>query len=476
MLITADPWSAVNRRPYRSCGATAALSVALLLSSCTGGPRGAAGGGGVGDPLFPALGNGGYQVRHYGLDLDYDVRKKRLDATADLTAEATEDLRSFQLDLQGLRVSRVRVDGESADFSRKGHKLIVRPPDGLRKGAAFRTTVNYAGSPQELTDPDGTTEGWVKTPDGAFVSGEPAGSMTWFPGNNHPEDKATYDFRITVPQGYTAVANGELSSQQTSGGRTTFRWHSGQPMASYLATATIGKFDVRTSRAPQGLPLYVAVDPAEAKASRGPLAKLPEILTWESGLFGPYPFSSAGAIVDDTPARITWEALETQTKPVYAGAPDTVTVVHEMAHQWFGDSVSPKTWADTWLNEGFATYTEWLWAEHTGGKTPQQQFDALYKDDPHNPRWDFPPGRPGAAKNVTGPAVYERGAMVLQQLRNAVGDKTFFRILKEWPAKYRYGTADSADFIAFCQARTDVDLKPLFQAWLYGNGKPKRLY
>ncbi|MEV7467719.1 M1 family metallopeptidase [Streptomyces kronopolitis] len=476
MLITADPWSAVNRRPYRSCGATAALSVALLLSSCTGGPRGAAGGGGVGDPLFPALGNGGYQVRHYGLDLDYDVRKKRLDATADLTAEATEDLRSFQLDLQGLRVSRVRVDGESADFSRKGHKLIVRPPDGLRKGAAFRTTVNYAGSPQELTDPDGTTEGWVKTPDGAFVSGEPAGSMTWFPGNNHPEDKATYDFRITVPQGYTAVANGELRSQQTSGGRTTFRWHSGQPMASYLATATIGKFDVRTSRTPQGLPLYVAVDPAKAKASRGPLAKLPEILTWESGLFGPYPFSSAGAIVDDTPARITWEALETQTKPVYAGAPDTVTVVHEMAHQWFGDSVSPKTWADTWLNEGFATYTEWLWAEHTGGKTPQQQFDALYKDDPHNPRWDFPPGRPGAAKNVTGPAVYERGAMVLQQLRNAVGDKTFFRILKEWPAKYRYGTADSADFIAFCQARTDVDLKPLFQAWLYGNGKPKRLY
>ncbi|MCL6300959.1 M1 family metallopeptidase [Streptomyces kronopolitis] len=476
MLITADPWSAVNRRPYRSCGATAALSVALLLSSCTGGPRGAAGGGGVGDPLFPALGNGGYQVRHYGLDLDYDVRKKRLDATADLTAEATEDLRSFQLDLQGLRVSRVRVDGESADFSRKGHKLIVRPPDGLRKGAAFRTTVNYAGSPQELTDPDGTTEGWVKTPDGAFVSGEPAGSMTWFPGNNHPEDKATYDFRITVPQGYTAVANGELRSQKTSGGRTTFRWHSGQPMASYLATATIGKFDVRTSRTPQGLPLYVAVDPAEAKASRGPLAKLPEILTWESGLFGPYPFSSAGAIVDDTPARITWEALETQTKPVYAGAPDTVTVVHEMAHQWFGDSVSPKTWADTWLNEGFATYTEWLWAEHTGGKTPQQQFDALYKDDPHNPRWDFPPGRPGAAKNVTGPAVYERGAMVLQQLRNAVGDKTFFRILKEWPAKYRYSTADSADFIAFCQARTDVDLKPLFQAWLYGNGKPKRLY
>ncbi len=220
----------MNRRPFRSCGATAALSVALLLSSCAGdamGVRGAAGGGSAGDPLFPALGNGGYQVRHYGLDLAYDVKKKQLDATAEITAEATKDLRSFQLDLQGLRVSDVRVDGKDAAFSRKGHKLIVRPATGLRKGADFRTRVNYGGTPQELKDPDGSREGWVKTADGAFVSGEPAGSMTWFPGNNHPGDKATYDFTITVPKGYTAVANGELRSERTAKGRTTFEWHNG---------------------------------------------------------------------------------------------------------------------------------------------------------------------------------------------------------------------------------------------------------
>ncbi|MCL7496613.1 M1 family metallopeptidase [Streptomyces sp. MCA2] len=469
----------MNRRPFRSCGATAALSVALLLSSCAGdamGVRGAAGGGSAGDPLFPALGNGGYQVRHYGLDLAYDVKKKHLDATAEITAEATKDLRSFQLDLQGLRVSDVRVDGKDAAFSRKGHKLIVRPATGLRKGADFRTRVNYGGTPQELKDPDGSREGWVKTADGAFVSGEPAGSMTWFPGNNHPADKATYDFEITVPKGYTAVANGELRSERTAKGRTTFEWHNGQPMASYLATAGIGRFDVSRSRTPDGLPLYVAVDPAEAKASRKPLERLPEIVKWESGLFGPYPFSSAGAIVDRTPARITWIALESQTKPVYAGAPDTSTVVHEMAHQWFGDSVTPKTWKDTWLNEGFATYAEWLWEEREGGKTPQQQFDALYEDKTDARRWDFPPGDPGTPENVTAPPVYERGAMLLQQLRNAVGDKTFFKILKEWPAKYRYSNADSKEFIAFCQARTDVDLTELFDEWLYGKGKPKKVY
>ncbi|KOG38452.1 M1 family metallopeptidase [Streptomyces decoyicus] len=469
----------MNRRPFRSCGATATLSVALLLSSCTGGAmgvRGTAGSGSAGDPLFPALGNGGYQVRHYGLDLDYDVQKKRLEATVEITAEATKDLRSFQLDLQGLRVSDVRVDGKDAAFSRKGHKLIVRPAAGLRKGSEFRTRVNYSGTPQELKDPDGSREGWVKTADGAFVSGEPAGSMTWFPGNNHPDDKATYDFKITVPKGYTAVANGELRSEKTARGRATFEWHNGQPMASYLATAGIGRFDVSRSRTPDGLPLYVAVDPAEAKASRKPLERLPEIVKWESGLFGPYPFSSAGAIVDHTPARITWIALESQTKPVYAGAPDTSTVVHEMAHQWFGDSVTPKTWKDTWLNEGFATYAEWLWEEREGGKTPQQQFDALYEDETDARRWDFPPGDPGKPENVTATPVYERGAMLLQQLRNAVGDKTFFKILKEWPAKYRYSNAGSKQFIAFCQARTDVDLTELFDEWLYGKGRPEQVY
>ncbi|UQA93897.1 M1 family metallopeptidase [Streptomyces halobius] len=476
----------MNRRPLRCCGATAALSVALLLSSCTGGTavEGADGAGGVGDPLFPALGNGGYQVTHYGLTLDYDVPKKRLDATAEITAKAEKDLRSFKLDLQGLKVSGVRVDGEDAPFTRKGHKLTVRPAAGLTKGATFRTTVTYGGTPQEMTDPDGAHEGWVKTRDGAFVAGEPAGAMTWFPGNNHPGDKATYDFRITVPRRYTAVANGELRSQKTADGRTTYAWHNGEPMASYLATATIGTFDISTSRMRDGLPLYVAVDPAVAEESTPALDRLPEIITWERGLFGAYPFSSAGAIVDNTPDRINWGALESQTKPVYAGATDTETVVHETAHQWFGNSVTPKTWKDTWLNEGFATYAEWLWEEREGGRTPQQQFDALFADDADHTddkdgadgedddRWAFPPGNPGKPENVTGTPVYERGAMVLQQLRNAVGDKTFFKILKEWPATYRHANADSQDFIDFCQERTDVDLTDLFDDWLYGEGKP----
>ncbi|MEU4845026.1 M1 family metallopeptidase [Streptomyces gilvosporeus] len=468
-----------TRRPLPHRRVIAAVAAALLLSSCTAGATaddGVAGSGGVGDPLFPSLGNGGYHVIHYGLDLAYDVPKRNLTASADITAKAKESLRSFKLDLQGLKVTGVQVDGAPAGFSRKGHKLTVTPAAVLERGAIFHARVTYYGTPQEIRDPDSSTEGWVKTADGAFVTGEPEGSMSWFPGNNHPSDKATYDFTLTVPVPYTAVANGELRSRRTTGGRTTFVWHSGQPMASYLATATIGKFRVTESRTPDGLPLYEAVDPAEVARSKEALGRLPEIIAWERRLFGPYPFRSAGAIVDHTPPRIDWLALENQTKPDYAGAPDDLTVVHEMSHQWFGDSVTPKTWQDTWLNEGFATYVEWMWSQHEGGRTPQQLFDLLYQRGRNDPLWAFPPGRPGTAANVTGPPVYYRGAMVLQQLRDAVGDRTFFRILREWAAKYRYGNADSADFIAFSQARTHKNLKPLFDAWLYGKGKPDRTF
>lgn len=471
----------MKRRPLRLRGATAALSAALLLTSCgdsASGTEAVDGAATLNDPLFPALGNGGYDVRHYALGLDYDVRGGALDATARITAKARQDLASFTLDLHGLKVTRVEVDGEKVGFSRAGDKLKVHPESPLAKGRTFRTTVAYEGRPTAYTDPDGSKEGWIRTSDGAFVVGEPAGSKTWFPGNHHPNDKASYDITVTVPKGYTALANGELrggpKGEPASSGRTTFRWHSAEPMASYLATATVGKFRLDVGRTEDGLPVYVAVDPGQAGASAGPTARIPEIVRWESGVFGPYPFSSAGAIVDDPPKGVGY-ALETQTKPIYAGAPDVVTVVHEMAHQWFGNSVTPKTWQDIWLNEGFATYAEWLWAEHKGGRTPQERFDAYYGRPAGDPLWAFPPGRPGAATVMDTP-VYQRGAMVLQQLRNAVGDRTFFRILKEWPAEHRHGSAGTRDFIAFCEQRAHKDLSGLFDTWLYGEGKPDRTY
>ncbi|MFF3767081.1 M1 family metallopeptidase [Streptomyces sp. NPDC001922] len=466
---------AAARRGAAPLGTLLALLACLALSACaTGtGQTTATGADGVGDPIFPRLGNRGYDVGHYALRLDYDVERGRLDGTAGITATATAELRSFSLDLAGLTVREVTVDGRRATARRTTDKLVVRPESPVRKGAVFRTTVDYDGTPRALVDPDGSTEGWVPTDDGALVVGEPTGSMTWFPGNNHPGDKAAYDFELTVPEGWTALANGELRDSRTRAGRTTFRWHSGEPMASYLATATVGKFEVTRSTTRSGLPLLVAVDPRVAKRSAGPLSGMAEMLEWESGLFGPYPFSSAGAIVDHGPRDVDY-ALEVQTKPVYPDAPDRLTVLHELAHQWFGNSVTPKTWRDMWLNEGFATYAEWLWTEQHGGDSAQRTFDKMYAKGEDDPLWEFPPGDPGTAENISDDPVYERGAMVLHELRRAVGDRTFFRILKGWATTYRHRNADSHDFIAFCEREAGRDLGGLFAAWLYGEGRPAR--
>ncbi len=222
--------------------------------------------------------------------------------------------------------------------------------------------------------------------------------MAWFPGSHHPSDKASYDLTVTVPKGLTAVSNGELKSRRTSGGKTTFVWHTAEPMASHAATLAIGRYTVTRSTTQSGLPVYVAVDPSQAEASRAVLARLPEVMEWAENNFGPYPFSSTGAIVD-RPEDADY-ALETQNRPVYAGAPDTETLVHEIAHQWFGDSVTPKSWADMWLNEGLATYAEWLWTEDEGGLTAEETFTDVYEhgEEDYEGLWDFPPAEPTDAR------------------------------------------------------------------------------
>ncbi|MET8632468.1 M1 family metallopeptidase [Streptomyces sp. NPDC004680] len=456
-----------------------AALLALVLGACGGAVHGTPGGSGLRDPYFPGMGNGGYDVGHYGLTLAYDPADRRLTGTAVVTARATKDLSAFDLDLKGLEVAAVAVDGRAARWSRSGQELTVRPSGGLDRGETFSTTVRYSGTPGTITDPDGSKEGWLRTADGALALGEPTGSMTWFPGDHHPSDKATYDIRITVPQGLEAVSNGELRSRTTKGGRTTYAWHTVQPMASYLAVLAIGRYEITRSTLKNGLPVYVAVDPAEARTSREVLAKLPEIMEWAERVFGPYPFSSVGAVVDRP--HDAGYALETQTRPVFPGAPDTEILVHELAHQWYGDSVTPKSWRDMWLNEGFATYAEWLWQEGHGGSTAQQTFDALYRgdyyDDPADDAaiWAFPPARPSGAAQISESPVYERGAMVLHKIRQTVGDDAFYGIVRGWAATHRHGNADTTDFTDYVEKTAPGnDFRALWRDWLYGQGKPER--
>ncbi|MFF7194750.1 M1 family metallopeptidase [Streptomyces sp. NPDC008079] len=435
---------------------------------------------GVGDRLFPRAGNGGYDVTHYGLDLAYDPGSGKLRGTAVVTATATQPLARFDLDLSGLTVTRVTVDGRSAAVDRADSELKVTPATPLRDGARFETTVTYEGVPPTLTDPDGSHEGWFRTDDGALALGEPVGAMAWFPSNNHPSDKAAYDITVTVPHGLTAVSNGELVDSADRGGETAFHWRAEEPMATYLATVAIGHFDITRSRTGGGVPVYVAVDPrSDDPTTAAALRRIPEIVDWESGLFGPYPFSSVGAIVDHLPSGRVGYALEAQTKPVFPGdgepgdpAVPLDTLVHELSHQWFGDSVTPAAWQDMWLNEGFATYAEWLWQEHEGGRTVERSAAAALADPANSA---FPPAAPPGPDRISDAPVYGGGALVLYQLREALGPTAFATLLRTWPAARRHGNATTADFTAFCQRLTPHDLTPLFTAWLHTTHHPSSL-
>jgi aminopeptidase N len=442
--------------------ASAAFTAPARADNFTPGSRG------LGDPFFPDAGNGGYDVSHYSLDLSYQPSTNQLSGTATITATATQNLSRFDLDLRGFAISRLDVAGRSATFTRDGQELIVTPRSGIRAGTSFTVVVGYSGTPSVVTDPDNSIEGWVPTDDGAFVVGEPQGSPAWYPANDNPRDKATYDFSVSVPEGLTVMANGVLVSHDTSGGRTTWVWSETDPMAPYLATATLGRFDLTISTA-GGVPSYVAVDPQ--LSSGNVLRKLPEIVDFYVSIYGPYPFNAVGSIVDS--ARVVGYSLETQTKPVYDRMPDEATLAHELSHMWYGDSVTLTEWPDIWLHEGFATWSEWMWSEHNGNSSAHQLFEHYYNTPAHDIRfWTPPPGAPPTPVFLFNGTIYLRGAMTLQALREKVGDMAFFQIMRRWATDNRYGNVTTAEFIALSEQLSRMDLDNFFDVWLYEPDKP----
>jgi aminopeptidase N len=466
--------------------AIAAAGLVAAAPATASADRYVVGSAGSGDPFFPLAGNGGYDVRHYSLKLDYDQGANFLRGRAVIQATATQNLRRFDLDLRDFyAVSKVRVNGQSASFDqRDGQELVISPRPKLRDGRRFKVKVRYTGQPQPITDPDESIEGWVPTDDGAFVVNEPQGSPGWYPVNDTPRDKATFDFTVSVPAGKEVIGNGELVGKPvTRGGKTTWRWAEGNPMAPYLATVTNGEFLTNFRRA-NGMTFYDAVDPNTRRFdSDVPNPTLgfqrldpePEIVSFFSRLYGPYPFRSSGGIVDWAPD--IGYALETQTRPNYDSVPSASTVVHELAHQWFGDAVTLAYWPDIWLNEGFATFSEWIYDEMHGGPTAQESFDELYSIPENDPSFEdlwFPaPAALQDPSQLFGTPPYARGAMTLQALRGKVGDQTFFRILRTWFAQNKYSSVTTRDFIRLAERVSGQDLDGFFRVWLYTEGRPE---
>jgi aminopeptidase N len=461
-----------GRRPARLAGlAIVAVTAIAPAAAHAAFVKGSAGGG---DPYFPKAGNGGYDVARYNLRLRYTPGSNRLQATATIHARAKKSLKRFDLDFRRLHITRLTVNGKRVRHSRRGQELRIRPRPGLRKGKRFHVRIRYHGHPRPVIDPDGAKDGWVPTDDGAFVAAEPQGAPTWFPCNDLLTDKASYHIRVTVPNGTAAISNGALVRRVVHGNRRTFVWDEESPMATYLATVTTGKFNVTRSQI-NGIPSVVAIDPRESSAA-STLAKMPEMLRLFAPRFGPYPFGTTGGTVDHAPS--VGYALETQTRPIYDSAQGATspTVAHELAHQWFGDSDSLKRWRQIWLNEGFATWSEFLWQEHQGGQTVRKRVHDLYASHGAGDTgfWNPPPGNPGGPENLFDLTIYIRGAMTLEALRERVGSATFFRILSDWAHAHTYGNAGTSDFIDLAEADSGQDLDHFFDVWLFQPGKPPR--
>jgi aminopeptidase N len=383
------------------------------------------------------------------------------------------------------------VDDEDADWTRDGDELTVTSEDSLTEEHGFTTVVMYDGVPETIADDLGTS-GFMHTDDGAIVAGQPDVAATWFPSNDHPRDAASVSVSATVPEGLEALSNGVLEDQDTDDGWTTWSWHAVEPMATYLVTLAIGEFDVREYDE-DGIQYWDALDPdlftldldpdvegpSAGEVAEASLERQPEVIDFLSDFFGPYPFEAAGGIVDDF--EELQFALETQTRPIYSREFFTdpvsgdLVVVHELAHQWTGDLLRLDLWQHIWLNEGFASYAEWLWLEREGLATPQEIFDDVAANAPPE-FWETTIGDPGADVGALFDiAVYYRGAMTLQALRQTVGDDVFFGILEEWVASQAGDTVTTDEFIRLAEKMSGMQLDELFQTWLFTPEKPAGL-
>jgi aminopeptidase N len=458
--------------PGRTAPSTGTATTSTGRPTTTDGPSGSAvGAADIGDPYFPGLGNGGYDVDDYHLALAYEPDTDRLEGTATITARATQPLERFDLDLSGLTVETVTVDGQRADHQHHAAELVVEAPRRIDAGDRFTTVVTYAGVPE----PDGIAVlgeqgGWIATDEGAYTICQPDGAHTWFPGNDHPSDRATFTVAVTVPDPLVVVASGRLVDERTERGRTTWTWAATDPMAPYLLQVAVGDFTIEERTTPDGLPLRTATSPGYGDQGAQATAATVDMIAFLETVFGPYPFETYGLLVPaEASPNVAFESQTLSLIPPSLIEADSV-LLHELAHQWVGDSVTLARWSDIWLNEGFATYAEWLWAEHEGtplADSVDRSYDGVKEVGSGAPLL----GDPGPDR-LFDPVVYQRGALTLQALRVEVGDDTFFEIVREWTRRHAGDAVTTADFVALAEELSGRQLDDLFDAWLRHDALP----
>ncbi|MFF3871166.1 M1 family metallopeptidase [Streptomyces sp. NPDC001978] len=471
------PLSAGRSRRHRTAALLAsAVSVCLVSASTPADPLG------IGDRLFPYLGNPGYDVASYDLSLTYPgTNDKPLEAVTTIDAWTTKSLDRINLDFAHGKVESVEVDGRPAAFTSARDDLVVTPKRALLRGNWTRITVRHTSDPRPAKHRDG---GWVRTTDGLAMANQADAAHLVFPCNDHPSDKAMFTIRITAPNGYTAVANGLPTGVDKVGRSTTWTYRTQHPMATELAQVSIGHSTVLHRTGPHGLPVRDVVPTADRRALEPWLAKTPDQIAWMESKVGPYPFETYGLLMAQA---ATGFELETQTlslfekgvftEPAYPKWYVESIMVHELSHQWFGDSVSPRTWSDLWLNEGHATWYEALYAQEKGHKPMADRMKAAYSVSDSWRRSGGPPAAPkppaaGQKIGIFRPNVYDGAALVLYALRQEIGEPAFERLERVWAQTHRDGTVTTADFERLASRIAGRDLSAFFNAWLYSEKTP----
>ena len=426
------------------------------------------------DPYLPDNGNFGYRVSRYELDLEYKVAINRLAGLATITAVTLAELQTFTLDLSNaLTVTKVSVNGRRpAAFSCSSGKLRIALSSTLPAGAGMTIEVRYGGTPRPVRSMWGEV-GFEELTEGVLVAGQPNGAASWFPCDDHPSSKASYRIQISTENPYRAIANGELKSRRTRAAMTTWTYELAEPTSTYLVTLQIGMYEsYRLQKTP--VPIHAAL-PARLKRNFDhDFGRQPQMMKLFVKRFGPYPLSTGYTVVvtdDDLEIPLEAQGISIFGANHCDGSRDSERLIaHELAHQWFGNSVTARRWRDIWLHEGFACYAEWLWSEESGGQTADEwarHFHARLADSPH----DLLLSDPGP-RDMFDDRVYKRGALTLHALRMAIGDDNFFALLRDWTKRHRHSTAVTDDFTGLAANYADVSLRPLWDDWLYSTDVP----
>ncbi|UYM07122.1 M1 family metallopeptidase [Solicola gregarius] len=474
--------------------AAASLSLCLLLTACSnaadqaeGDPENAATripkdlsaakSEPVDDPYYPDNGEPYFDALHYDLTLDWDPSETTLSGKAAITFRVTEPRDEVELDFgEPLEVTSATLDGNRIDAVEDGEQLVLQTP-GIKPDSLHTLTIEYAGTPEPVATSSSRSDmpmvGWTTESDGgAWTMQEPWGAYTWYPVNDHPSDKAYYSATVTTHDAMTAVFNGRLTDSREDADATTTSWTLDEPAASYLITIAIGDYSVTSDDGPDGLPLTYWTRP-EDEQQLPRLEQSPEILEWLEEQLGPYPFDSAGIVIVPSRSGMETQTMVTLGSGVRMTDDDYVSVIaHEYAHQWLGDTVTPNNWKDLWLNEGLTMYIEALWNDHVGTASYESLIKQWAASDDLDRSTYGPPGEYRKTEFASN-NVYLSGAVMLDHIRDAVGEEVFANALRGWPEAYRNESVDREDFITYFSDATGTDIGPFVNDWLTSPTTPR---